>query len=113
MDHSVKQICEMIASAGLKLKQKELCRILRLIHLKASGISQQSVARKLDVTYQAVNNELRGEFRSEKIRLGICDMTGISKDVFWPEFYPLENVACCDHTVPPQNFEKILPQTGA
>jgi hypothetical protein len=61
--------------------------INRKIFILQAKTNQVAIAKKLKVCRQAINNELRGVYRSEKIRLGICKITGIPKEVFWPEFY--------------------------
>jgi hypothetical protein len=69
-------------------------KINRKIMLIKAGISQSEIARRLSInpdnqriTRQGVNNELRGVYYSERVRLGICEIIGVSKEVFWPEFY--------------------------
>lgn len=73
-------------------------KINRKIRLIKAQISQQEIAKRLTqlntehpVSRQAVNNELRGEYKSERIRLGICEIIGEPKETFWPEFYSGKN----------------------
>lgn len=66
-------------------------KINRKIYIIAANTNQIAIAKKLQVSRQSLNNELRGVYRSEKIRSGICEIIGVSKEDFWPEFYPNNN----------------------
>ncbi len=75
----------------LTAKQNQINRKCMIIQAQ---ITQAEIAQKLSInpenqriTRQAVNNELRGEYKSEYVRLGICRIIGIPKEIFWPEFY--------------------------
>ena len=68
----------------LTTKDAEINRKIFIIQARTY---QVKLARKLKVTRQALNNELRGVYRSEKIRLGICKIIKVPKEIFWPEFY--------------------------
>jgi transcriptional regulator with XRE-family HTH domain len=78
--------------------------INRKIFIIKSGISQSEIARRLSVnpdnqkiTRQALNNELRGVYHSERVRLGICEIIGVPKENFWPEFYGDNGCAKSSH----------------
>ena len=62
-------------------------QINRKILILQARTNQVALAKKLKVSRQALNNELRGVYRSEKIRLGICKKIKVPKEIFWPEFY--------------------------
>lgn len=81
-------------------------KINRKVKLAQADISQQEIANRLTaldpdhpVSRQAINNELRGEYRSERLRLGMCDIIGVDKEIFWPEFYGEQSTESAENIV--------------
>jgi len=62
----------------------------RKIKLIENGLKETEIARALGVSQQAINNEMRGEYRSKRIRAAICEMTGTTEEKMFPEVYPTE-----------------------
>lgn len=65
------------------MKQETINR--KVILIKA-GLTESEVARRLGVKPQAVNNEVRGDCKSRRIREYLCEITQTTPEEFWPEF---------------------------
>lgn len=50
-------------------------------------MNQAELARKADVTPQALSNALRGVSHSWRIHRRVCEVLGMELAEFWPEFY--------------------------
>jgi len=57
----------------------------RKIKLLQSGITEIEIARKLNVTRQAINNEMRGENKSRRIRAALADLLQTPEAELFPE----------------------------
>jgi len=64
--------------------------INRKIIMLKSGISETAAAKNLGVKPQAVNNEVRGCYKSGRIRDYLCEVTQTTPAEFWPEFQKSE-----------------------
>lgn len=62
----------------------------RKIILLQTGVTEVKVAHELGVTRQAVNNEMRGERKSARIREALCKMTNTPEEKFFPEHVQAE-----------------------
>ena len=60
--------------------------INRKIIMLKSGVNETAAAKELGVRPQAVNNEVRGCYRSSRIRDYLCQATQTTPEEFWPEF---------------------------
>jgi transcriptional regulator with XRE-family HTH domain len=60
-------------------------QINRKIKLLRSGFTEADIARMLGVTRQAINNEMRGERKSVRVREALCRLTKTPEEKFFPE----------------------------
>ena len=60
--------------------------INRKVILLKAGLRETELAAAIGVTQQAINNEVRGDFKSRRIRDYLCGVTQTTPAEFWPEF---------------------------
>ena len=73
-------------------------QINRKIKLLKAGITENEIARMLGVTRQAINNEMRGERKSVRIREALCKLTKTPEDKLFPEFHTNDGGQACPTT---------------
>jgi lambda repressor-like predicted transcriptional regulator len=93
--------------------------INRKITLMRKGFSQRALAALVGCSPAAITFVINNKTKSRQMHERIVAVLGVSLAGFWPEIYGPEVVAAAVGTAenscdsPPQNFEKILPETRA
>ena len=65
--------------------------INRKIIIMRAGFTQTAFAQKAGVSRIVLYRALTGETKKKQMHTRICDALGVSKEVFWPEFYGENN----------------------
>lgn len=61
--------------------------INRKVIIMQSGMTQLEVARKIGFTFVGFYKAIQGINKNPQTHQRICDVLGVSKEEFWPEFY--------------------------